>query len=160
MVCLDVFFVWLDLQLLFWMLRMKELFTLLRKYGSLQQNQVFLTLDCLVSTSFPIESRQNSKKEEDTWVGWIVILMCIWDIHLWLVKLTMFSSFIDRFYCLHFSSCDYGFCPHYLLCSKIWSATSSRICWNMFSHRLTYGINFILNAHVLCLTIINLSSRK
>ena len=54
---------------------------------------------------------------------------------------------MNRFSCLHFWCCGTGLHPYFPLCAKPWTEPYDRICWNMFTHWLTYGINYMFNPH-------------
>lgn len=50
------------------------------------------------------------------------------------------NFFIHRFHRLHLFSIDCGCCPHFPICTTLWAYPHGRICWNLFTHGVSYGL--------------------
>jgi len=50
---------------------------------------------------------------------------------------------MNRFYCILLLDGGTGISPYFRFCTELWTEPSDCLCWNMFSHGLNYGIEYV-----------------
>lgn len=59
------------------------------------------------------------------------------------LRFYLFFVFLNRISCLHWLSTDCCCSTHFSICTTLWSNPYDRLCWNLLSHGLSYGLFII-----------------